>query len=118
MSAKPVIVQAFVLFLFTAFCDALPAMHDNAGQLSSEPQQFSGCENAFALVARMHDFSQLQMYYNAYNALVWLTAGCIIGALLTYSLFQERIERELTSNAPTEKTSSGLLPISEKTSAH
>ncbi|KAJ2512755.1 hypothetical protein GGI11_000282 [Coemansia sp. RSA 2049] len=86
------VIVAFVLYMFSALSEALPIVADTTFQ--QQQQQTPNCADAYALLARMFDVSQLQMYQSIYGAVVWLTAGCIIGILITYCIFQDRIESE------------------------
>ncbi|KAJ2403302.1 hypothetical protein GGI23_000007 [Coemansia sp. RSA 2559] len=110
MISPNTIVKAFVLFLFATLCDALPVMHPDVDGNSNGARQYTGCEGMYAMLAQMHAFNQ---HHTVYNAIVWLVAGCIIGILLTYSLFQEQIERA----SETAKTSCNDVYPSEKTRA-
>ncbi|KAJ1789759.1 hypothetical protein LPJ59_005282 [Coemansia sp. RSA 2399] len=100
MISPNTIVKAFALFLLATLCEALPVMHPNASGDGNGASQYTGCEGMYAMLAQMHAFTQVQVHHSIHHAIIWLMAGCIIGVLLTYSLFQEQIEREPeTANA-------------------
>ncbi|KAI9500549.1 hypothetical protein GGI25_001664 [Coemansia spiralis] len=83
------------LALLFAICSAAPLAHSAPSATNLENTfsgWLSGHESTHALATRISDFIRMQLYRDLYNAIIWLTAGIMIGSLTTYVAFKEQEE--------------------------